>query len=206
LAFSYEQSSIASSQSAICDRQLRGFSLVELLLTIGVLIMLAGLIWPNLTGRRERAQLEYIGSQMASTISYARAAAMSTGRRHRCVFQDGGSQMVIEWEADPVEAGGEFEPLKGQWARLNLIQEGVRCEMVDLVGYDKLLKERERELLDQEIPSELYEPIELYPDGRCDSGTIVLSAASGERLELQLNGFTGQVRVSRRWQGKTDSE
>ncbi len=49
---------------------------------------------------------------------------------------------------------------------------------------------------DEELPEAFYEPIEFYPDGRCDPCLIILSGPSEEQLQLEVNGLTGRVKSS----------
>lgn len=185
----------------VAHRRTTAFTLIELLLVVGLLVMIAGLVWPNLSGREGRARLEYVVSEVTSRLGLARGGAMSTGRRYRCVFDEDGSTMWLEYEAHPVSEPGRFDRVAGQWAKLDLAGNGVRCEMVDLVGYDRLLKEQEREALDEELHSEFRDPIEFYPDGRCTAALIVLSgdlSQDEEKIELRLDGLTGEVGIRKR--------
>ena len=173
---------------------------------MAALVLLAALVWPNVAGRRERAQLDYVGSQVASLLSLARSAAMSTGRRHRCAFTEGGAKLRVESEADPLDRPEDFQPLKAEWGQLNLADENVRCVLVDLMGLDKVIRTRERDFLDRELPAQLFEPIMFGPDGRCDSAVILLSGPSPRALRLELNGLTGQVRIQEQWDVEAKSE
>jgi len=184
----------------------RAFTLLEVLLVIAVLVVLAALVAPNIAGRREQAQLEYIASHVSSLLSLARSTAMTTGRRHRCVFDENGSRMWIEHEVDPIEQGGQFEPINANWARFDLAEQDGRCVMVDLSGLHKLIRAKEIELLDQDLPEDVYDPVEFRPDGRCDGGMIVLAGPSGRQTALELDGLTGQVRISDKWQGDQELE
>jgi len=184
----------------------RAFTFLEVLLVLAVLVALAGLIVPNLGRRRERAQLEYITAQVTSLLTLARSTAMSRGRRHRCVFGDNGYRVWIEAELDPVGQAGQFEPIAADWARVDLSEQGGRCVMVDMSGLYRLIKAKESELLDRELPDNVYEQIEFRPDGRCDSGIIILAGASGENVTLDLDGLTGRVKVSQKCRDEEDTE
>lgn len=183
----------------------RSFTLFEVLLVIVLLAALAAIVWPSLGGRGQ-VRLESMTSAVSSMLSFARSAAMNTGRRHRCVFSENGSRMWVEKQSDPLGSPGEFAKVKADWARLDLAGSAVRCTMVDLIGMHKLLRSREREVLEQELEEGFYEPIEFFPDGSCDSCLIVLSIASGEELGIEINGLTGQVRIVQTWQDEESTE
>lgn len=180
----------------------RSFTLIEILLVIAVLVMLAGLIWPNVMGRREQARFDHVVLRVSTMMSLARSGAMMSGRTHRCVFDEGGGRMRVEWEPEPFDGAGEFEPVEGSWARLDLAKEGVRCEMVDLSGVFKAIRVRERDVVGEDPPAALLEPVTFRPDGRCDSGVIVLKSKGGREAQMAINGLTGQVRMVESWQGE----
>jgi len=185
--------------------EVRAFTLFELLLVIVLLSILAAVVWSGLGGH-EQAQLNSMAGQVSAMLSYARSAAMNTGRIHRCVFADGGSRMWIESQADPVERPSEFEKVKADWAQLNLIRQGVHCSMVDLPGFHLYLRQREREVLNQEVPEAFYEPIEFYPDGRCNPCLIVLDGSEKDQVGLELNELTGQVKIVEKWPGQEQAK
>ncbi len=182
------------------------FTLLEVLLVIALLAGMAAIVWPSLGSQQSRAELDNAASQLASFLSMSRSTAMSTGRRYRCVFSENGLIATIEVEDNPIEFPGVFERLKSHWARLDLAESNVVCEMVDLTGYRKIIRMKERELIEEEMPLALHEPVEFFPDGRCDSGLIVLVGSSGRRLYLRLNGFTGAVKVFEEWQVEESSK
>jgi hypothetical protein len=175
-------------------------------MVMGVLVLMAALVWPNVAGRRGQAQFQYVISTASSMLSLARSESMVSGTRYRCVFEDAGARMVIEHEPEPLDRPGQFEPVQGSWSRLDLAGQGVRCVVVDLDGVYKAIRLKEREVLEREFAPELFEPIEFQPDGRCDSGTIVLSGPSDRAVQLQLSGLTGQVRIVDGWPNEPSTQ
>lgn len=120
-----------------------GFTLIELVLTVVLLLLLAGAAVFNFNSAQRGAQLEEGAGQVESLFRFARAQATGTGRRVLVRF---GSQMpgaavadstnaVVEpsgiqvlWEPDPLTEPGKFVPLPEAAAFAEHLNELVRFE------------------------------------------------------------------------------
>ena len=111
----------------------RAFTLVELLLTVALMLLLAGAVIIDFGSLDRNAHLEEGAANLETLLRYARAQAASTGRRVKVVFgsqmQGGGGMTVstnpppalvttnsgvgILWEPDALGAPGRFESLPG---------------------------------------------------------------------------------------------
>jgi type II secretory pathway pseudopilin PulG len=109
------------------------FTLVELLLTVALMLLLAGAVIINFGTLDRSARLEEGAAQVETLFRYSRAQAASTGRQLKIVFgatapQSGvatastnqsqslsatNSGIQVLWEPDPLEAPGRFEPFLG---------------------------------------------------------------------------------------------
>lgn len=105
-----------------------GFTLVELLLTVALLLLMVGAGVLNFGSLQRGAQLDEGATQVESLFRFARAQAASTGRTVRIVFSDDppaagttnapvpaslattGPQ--VSWETDPLGAPGQFAALR----------------------------------------------------------------------------------------------
>jgi type II secretory pathway pseudopilin PulG len=113
-------------------------TLLELLLVIGVLTILAGLMFPNMLGQIERERLPQSAEQMRALLQMTRANAMFDGRRYRIRFTDPthgedaelARQPSIEREDDPLDNPEKFNPVNHPWARGVTLHETVWCAQV----------------------------------------------------------------------------
>ncbi|HEY3245458.1 MAG TPA: GspH/FimT family pseudopilin [Phycisphaerae bacterium] len=113
-------------------------TLLELLLVIGLLTILAGLVFPNMLGLIERERLPQSAEQVRSLLQMTRANAMFDGRRYRIRFTDPqrsehtdeARQPIIEREDDPLENPEKFNPVGYPWARGVTLHEQVWCAQV----------------------------------------------------------------------------
>lgn len=120
-----------------------GFTLIELVLTVVLLLLLAGAAVFNFNSAQRGAQLEEGAGQVESLFRFARAQAAGTGRRVLVRF---GSQMPgaavadstnavtepsgiqVLWEPDPLTEPGKFVPLPEAAAFAEHLNELVRFE------------------------------------------------------------------------------
>jgi len=140
-----------------CSRRQKSttaFTLVELLLTVSLMLMLAGAVILNLGSLDSNARLEEGASQVETLFRYARAQAADTGRQVRIVFSSsepaiGGmasstnqspalastnSGVQVLWEPDPVAAPGRFEALPGVELLLEQVNDLVKVREVGQPG------------------------------------------------------------------------
>ncbi len=121
----------------------RAFTLIEVMLVIGMLLVLAYFVLPIFTGEIERRRLEDSISQMQSLINLTRAHAMNDGKRYRLRWPDEPNyeeasekgltlQPIIEVEASPIDQPGVFTEVNDVWAVGETLYTGVQCERVVL--------------------------------------------------------------------------
>lgn len=115
-----------------------GFTLVELLLTVGLLLLLLGAVIFNFSTLQRGAALEDGANQMEALLRFARAQAAGTGRQVQIRFDedvgDGLSvplgRLQVLWEPDPVARPGFFEPLPEAASYVRGITERISIEEV----------------------------------------------------------------------------
>lgn len=120
-----------------------GFTLIELVLTVVLLLLLAGAAVFNFNSAQRGAQLEEGAGQVESLFRFARAQAAGTGRRvlvrfgselsgaaaadiTNAVAEPSGVQVL--WEPDPLTEPGKFVPLPEAAAFAEHLNELVRFE------------------------------------------------------------------------------
>ncbi|MEE8143530.1 MAG: prepilin-type N-terminal cleavage/methylation domain-containing protein [Planctomycetota bacterium] len=82
------------------DVQRDGFTLIEMLVTIGIIIIAAGFLLPSLSKMFQSKTMENAGSVVVSAINEARQEAVTTKTAHRVVFLRDGLRVYKEPKKD----------------------------------------------------------------------------------------------------------
>jgi prepilin-type N-terminal cleavage/methylation domain-containing protein len=179
-------------------RKHSAFTLLEILLVVGLLAILAAMVVPNLFSRLTREQLPQSANQMRALLQLTRAHAMLEGRRLRIRFpredeidgQGEQRQPIVEIEDDPIEYPDDFRPLLDAWAMGETLQRGVRCAQVRLgkptielllgeVDEDRQTLEDIEKDLDLKL-DEGFPPLIFETDGTSEWATFVLTDAPAD--------------------------
>ncbi|MCP4245447.1 MAG: hypothetical protein GY778_00205 [bacterium] len=214
------QSAIRNPHSAF------SFTLLEVLLVVGILATLSALVLPNLIGEIESSRLPTSAEQMRSLLTLVRSNAMFDGLRYRVRFpledelDDEGDdrQPLIEREDDPVKEPGVFNPVKAPWVYGETLLRDVWCAQVRLGkptieqikdGYESQdVSERLGEMFEDEDPD--YPSLLIEPDGTSEWAVFALTNASRELsveeleedspvIEVIMDGLTGLIWLQRRF-------
>lgn len=203
----------AASAARVSACAAPAFTLLEVMITLGLLVLLAGLAWPALQTQITAAELPESADRLRSALFMARCEAMMQHRRFRVRFAPDEQHPMIEWESDPVNQPGVFVPATVDWADEQILLANVQVHEIrpgrpvylqalsETSDPDSLLKEaeeRERERVerenlnrgegfgasqDQEVDP--LRPVIIFePDGSTDWATLVLARVSpSEPLE-----------------------
>jgi type II secretory pathway pseudopilin PulG len=209
------------------SRKPRAFTLLEVLLVIGLLVLLSSMVVPSLFNEFRADALPRSGKQLRSLIALVRANAAFDGKRYRIRFPDretgekdplgGENQPLIEREDDPIEEPEVFNLVTAPWAVGETLLGDVRCAEIRLEKptIERIKEERDR--VAEDIGRELekaFEDIEperpplfVEPDGSCEWATFVLTTAPPDvqldqledypRLWLILDGEVGLAWMQR---------
>jgi type II secretory pathway pseudopilin PulG len=201
-----------------------GFTLVELLLTVSLLLLMVGAGILNFGPAQGGARLDEGATQVESLFRYARAQAASSGRTVRIVFPDGepvptGTNSTstvpgvqVAWETDPLGAPGQFEPLPEAEPYTTQIGELVRVRPFRAqpaavpisAGPSSSSSSSSTSPAPTGLSTGADTPsapqaltILFYPDGSSDSAEVVLGSldeGDAKQMAIKLSGLTGVLR------------
>ncbi|MFQ5490837.1 MAG: Tfp pilus assembly protein FimT/FimU [Phycisphaerae bacterium] len=199
-----------------------GFTLLEMLLVIGMLVVLTGLVMPNFIGELESRRLPSSAEQMRALLTMTRANAMFDGKRYRLRLprKDELDAMgddrhpIIEREDDPVAEPEVFNRVTAPWTFGETFARGVWCiqvrlgrpELDDAVLSGERSKEMAEQLFDDEDPQ--YPPLIVEPDGTSEWATFVLTSVEPDTdvdeledtdpvIDVIMDGMTGLIWLQR---------
>jgi len=179
-----------------------GFTLLELMLAIGILVLLAGLASVSVGPRREQARFEEAVERLATALRMARADAANLGLRLQIAFDEAEEAAFpaphVLWEPAPLAEPNRFsEYTVATWLD-HLPGEEVRilcCRRVGPSAYRTLSGEP------AELPApgeSVHQSVMFYADGSCDSAVMELAPAEEDRAfraAVRLDGLSGAVAV-----------
>ncbi len=163
-------------RSARTGYRLPGLTLIELAITMGLVVLLASIAWPLMSGRITKAELPDSADRIRSMLFMARSGAVMEHRRHRVRFEPGEQQPIIEYEVDPIREPGVWEPLTAKWTEEPVLLGDVQVHEVEigrpfwtrpLAATDRpedLEEEAEEESLTGDVESGLEEIALLSPE------------------------------------------
>ncbi|MEP0848375.1 MAG: hypothetical protein HRF50_16325 [Phycisphaerae bacterium] len=179
------------------------FTLVEVLLVVGLVGLLAVLVWPDFSAETRLRYLEESARRFKTTVAMCRAEAMNEACRYRLVFRQDGTLRLLR-QADPIDAPHVYIRAREDWARLPILLDDVWVEAVALLANGTAPIRIDEELIEfdefePELVSvqDLESPIEVefLPDGTSGSITFVLRNRDGRGRQLTLDGRLGGVRT-----------
>ena len=175
-----------------------GFTLVEVLLAMGIFIVLAGVISYTMFGSLSDHYLENGADRFGTLIRMVRAEAANQGRRMRIAWSTSEDRMLVEWEPQPLAQSGQFVEFTGaSWVGL------IPNDMVRIVGNHREGATAEDALTfggslsaSQEAEAKVTVIIEFYPDGSCDTTQVELASrdeSDSRRAIVQMDGINTSV-------------
>lgn len=200
-------------------RKRSAFTLLEILLALGILVILASLAGPALFQMLASESLRQAAETLRADFAQARVEAMQTGRIHAFRFEPGGDQYVIEvWVADDdaLEGDGlavETGPGGGTFAGVGDVQR--LPEGVTFLGMESLGSTRDAaaeqstanpgigvglgsQSANGDDRSDWSQPILFYADGTASTARVVMLNEEEFTIEVLLRGLTGIGRIGAR--------
>lgn len=196
-----------SSRTNISNR--RGFTLLEILLVVGVLVIVASLASPSLLGMMESQKLRKSADLLRAELARTRLRAMKSGRIQMFRYQVGGSGYIAQpWCAadDSVEASDQQQEFGRilQASQQDVMYDDTPTELPEGITFlgGQTLQDQRSFSIDQAIAQELSReqvwspPILFYPDGSTSNALVVLYNKRNQLIEVSLRGITGMTEAS----------
>ncbi|MFB3894574.1 MAG: GspH/FimT family pseudopilin [Phycisphaerae bacterium] len=188
---------ILTPPSRSADGFRRGFTLIEVVLAIGVLLLLGSIVVLSYTGMLVSGRLDEGTSQFEAALRMARAEAANQGRKFRLEFDAESGQCKATWEASPLTDPGVFIDYVGAaWSR------GLPNDLVTVTRSDLTGASAYNVLPDSAPLSSTDAPalaaVTFYPDGSSDSAVFELRGrdASEQRTAIiTLDGLSGTIDI-----------
>lgn len=181
-----------------------GYSLVELLIVLGVLALMAGLSLPALRGPLEKGRLRAAGREMQAMLAKTRSLAIRTGTEHWLSYEIDGRAWRIETRPEPTDVADSDFP-ESPITEAQIAPESVMVREGDLpngitfadsafanpagdIGTADL--QLSDVLLDPST-KKWSEPIRFKPNGRSRDATIRIVGTRDLVTKVSLRGLTG---------------
>jgi len=173
-----------------------GFTLLEVILSVGLLVMLAGIAIGVFWGTLSQASTQENANRITALLRSARAEAANTGLRYRLSFDEETSQPMLSVEADPLGVPGGFAACQAWWAEDARLQEGVRVLLCERLSETAFAQDSAGWPESEDRKDQVLSNVDFYPDGSSDSVRIVLGNDDEEHpwaAEITLNGVDGTI-------------
>jgi len=175
-----------------------GFTLIEVILVMAILVAIAAMTLPSLSGVFTRSQLRNGGEVVRSAWGKARLAAMDSGQPYlfRCQLKGGEFQLLNI--AELAAAGGQSAGPTG-----NVVEPDGSWRL----AFDRLpagVVFAKGEFAPSQLMDAMFAgvanaawagPIVFYPDGTCTDATILLSNENESTIRVTLRGITGTALI-----------
>jgi len=179
-------------QVCLAKSNRRGFTLMELLLVLAIIVLLGALSTPSFIQTFSRQSLEKGADRVRIAMGQARVKAIRSGDIYAVYILEGGAWFNV----------APFSQAQAQTAIANQRQQlaGFRMQSdfeddllpkgVTFVGSQTAVDSRAAEMLSGNESGGLR-PILFYPDGTSQDARVVLQNDKGVFVEIQLRGLTG---------------
>jgi len=189
----------------------RAYTLIELMLVVGILVLISALIVPNFMRQIKADVLPRSARQLRSLLTMVRAHAAFDTKRYRIRFPEddeldlegGDTQPLIEREDDPIREPEVFNRVTDFWAIGKTLLGETWCVEVRMgrPTIEDLQERRTRvaQKIDTEL-SKLFEneevefvaerlPLYIEPDGTNEWAVFILTTAPRETEFNEINDF-----------------
>jgi type II secretory pathway pseudopilin PulG len=194
-----------------------GFSLVEVLLTLGLLAAVAALAWPEVRRQFDNYRLRTASDMIRTEWCLARIEAIRTGCVYTFRRSGDGNHFSTQRESDDMTAPAAPQAQsQSQWQSPSpstpsyaapqaaaaaapqsvekTLPEGVEFMMIETAP-DAAAGAEALEGSPDAVSPDWSEPIFFYPDGTTSDAQLTLKNDQGRSVQMDLHGLTGTVDV-----------
>jgi len=196
----------------------RAFTLLELMLVMGILVAVAAIAWPTITRSDESVRLRKAADQVQTGLSRARVEAMSSGVSQVFRFEPNSPRYTITpYQDDSVSldstaadtsgssagqassqpSGSANSPTGGRSDPANPCQHQIPDGFVFTTAQrssDSRTAVAESQLNDGSASADAP-PVFFYPNGESQDAVITISTDNGRSISITLRGYTGVTHV-----------
>jgi prepilin-type N-terminal cleavage/methylation domain-containing protein len=177
----------------------RGFTLLEVLIVLAILVTLAAMSWPALQRPLAQSRLRGAAKQLRLELAGARLKALQSGTVYQLRYQPGSRRFeVATFSGSDYSVGaGRLEPddprAEDQEPAIGLLPRGI-------VFFDPEAPDdppQAPDIAESEREDSWSDRIAFYPDGRTSNARIRLFGRYDYVADVTLRGLTGVARVER---------
>lgn len=179
-----------------------GFTLLELLVVLGVILLIVGMVWPNLMVYMQTATLRDQSRSVAETISHTRLGAIDYGVAYQFFYEpDGTHYLMLPTDDDPAAGDSESSAsvlrIPGETGELPegysfKTPKGIESSQVSISG--ESLKDVPNADIVQGVT--WASPAVFYPDGSGTDYLFEMENDSGHYLTISIRSLTGAATLS----------
>jgi len=149
----------------------RAFTLVELILVLGIIALVAAMVAPSLRGFAAGRRTKDSATLIVGLAQYARTAAMSEGRVYRLNFDPSARQVWLT-----AQSGAVFAPPTNEYGQRFSLAQGVQMDLDVAQQQDGRY-------------------VQFQPSGRTDTAHVHLTGQFGDKVEVACASATEMFRV-----------
>jgi prepilin-type N-terminal cleavage/methylation domain-containing protein len=161
----------------------KGFSLLELIIVLTILVLSVSLVTSSMSNLSRTIELKAAAKKVSGILRYYRSEAINKGLVYQILF-DSESRAVKVQSASSTEPADEREANekgRGESAKtLYALPEGVRMKEIDFPS--------------PEYPCDLP-AIEFYPSGGSNGGSVLLNSQERKGYRIKIHFLTGAVEI-----------
>ena len=171
----------------------KAFTLIELMVVLGLIGILSALIIPEMKGTFEDSLLRSTSRKLVDVFSIAASRAVSLNQLHRVRLDPHTGQYVIEKRVRETGHGDEFAPIK-------ISDSEGKLDTRIFIQIHKI-EEPSANSSENGEPShgveggQLVDSISFFSDGTADATEVVLRDRQGFRMALLINPITSRVKI-----------
>ena len=176
-----------------------GMTLLELLLVVGIMVVVAALVVPNVQRTFARQALQKGADRVRVAMGQARVRAIKNGEEYAVFYVPGGSWFNVAPFSNFKEQS-TLASQRGKVAEANLqsdLEDDLLPKGIRFVAGEVSMDARSTEVLSSAAAGDAMQSILFYPDGTAQDAKLILQNEKENFVEIQLRGLTGLAKTVR---------